>query len=119
MLWNYRAMRAAMSDRNEAAAGAPFNAFRHESRLPDAASADAVTPNLDTFYSSAWLDLRAEPVVISVPEMPDRRYFHHQLVDMYTHNFAFIGTRTTGTNGGHYLIAGPVGRDPRPAASRG
>jgi hypothetical protein len=114
VLRNYQALRAAMSDRSEAAAGAPFNAFRHESRLPDAASADAVTPNLDTLHSSAWLDLRAEPMVISVPEMPDRRYFHLQLVDMYTHNFAFIGSRATGTNGGHYLIAGPGWEGPTP-----
>lgn len=114
VLWNYRTLRAAMSDRSEAAAGAPFNAFHHESRLPDAASAEAVTPNLDTLNSSAWLDLRAEPMVISVPEMPDRRYFHLQLVDMYTHNFAFIGSRATGTNEGHYLIAGPGWEGPTP-----
>jgi hypothetical protein len=65
------------------------------------------TPNSDTPYSMAGLDLRAEPLVLTVPAMEAGRYFSIQLVDLYTHNFAYIGSRTTGNGGGHFLLAGP------------
>jgi hypothetical protein len=83
-----------------------FNRFRHYARgfTPD--DRDIVTPNNDTPYSWAWFDLRAEPVVISVPASPER-YYVIQLVDLYTHNFAYIGSRATGTEAGDYLLAGP------------
>ena len=55
-----------------------------------------------------WLDLRAEPVVISVPEIEAERYYSFQLIDLYTHNFAYIGTLTTGNGAGEYLISGPA-----------
>jgi hypothetical protein len=85
----------------------PFNQFTHNRDLLDPSFTDVVRPNNDTLYSMAWLDLRSEPVVISVPEVPDDRYYVLQLVDLYTHNFAYIGTRTTGNGAGNYLIAGP------------
>jgi hypothetical protein len=53
------------------------------------------------------LDLRTEPIVLSFPKLPANRYFSVQLIDAYTHNFAYIGTRATGNEGGSYLIAGP------------
>lgn len=59
------------------------------------------TANSDTPYSFAALDLRSEPMVLTVPEMEEGRYFSVQLIDMYTHNFDFIGTRTVGNNGGY------------------
>ena len=65
------------------------------------------TPNSDTPYSFAVLDLRSEPMVITLPKIEAGRYFSVQLIDMYTHNFEFIGTRTTGNGGGNFLIAGP------------
>jgi len=65
------------------------------------------TPNSDTPYSFVGLDLRAEPVVLTIPAIDANRYFSVQLVDIYTHNFDYIGTRTTGNGGGTYLIAGP------------
>jgi hypothetical protein len=52
-------------------------------------------------------DLRAEPIVLSVPAMEKNRYFSVQLIDYYTFNFDYIGTRTTGNNGGSFLLAGP------------
>jgi hypothetical protein len=52
-----------------------------------------------------WADISREPVVISVPEMEPERYYSFQLIDLYTHNFAYIGTLTTGNKAGKYLIA--------------
>lgn len=64
------------------------------------------TPNSDTPYSFLGADLRAEPLVIGVPAVPDR-YYSLQFIDMYTHNFAYVGSRATGSDAGHYLLAGP------------
>ncbi len=83
------------------------NDFYHRTQLITPDFHGVVTPNNDTLYSSAWLDLRAEPVVLSVPEVPTPRYYSMQLVDIYTDNFAIFGVRTTGRSAGNYLIAGP------------
>ena len=53
------------------------------------------------------MDLRAEPIVLTVPPIEKERYFSIQLIDAYTFNFAYIGSRATGNDGGSYLIAGP------------
>lgn len=84
-----------------------FNVFRNYSEPFTAANHDIVTPNNDTPYSWAWLDLRAEPVVVSVPKVPEGRYYVLQLIDVFTQNFAYIGSRATGNDAGHFLIAGP------------
>ena len=84
-----------------------FNRFRHYSRPASPADTDIVTPNNDTPYSWAWLDLRAEPMVLKLPAVPAPRYAVNQWFDLYTHNFAYTGVRTTGRNGGTYLFAGP------------
>ncbi len=65
------------------------------------------TPNSDTPYSWIGLDLRAEPIVFSVPPFAKNRYWSLQLIDLYTHNFDYLGSRTTGNGGGNYMIAGP------------
>lgn len=67
---------------------------------------DVVTPNVDTIYSIAWLDLKRGPVVLNVPDTNDR-YYVMQLMDAWTNNFASIGRRTTGTNAGKFAIVGP------------
>jgi hypothetical protein len=64
------------------------------------------TPNSDTPYSFLGADLRAEPLEISVPAVPDR-YYSLQFIDMYTHNFAYVGSRATGSEAGSYLLTGP------------
>ena len=66
-----------------------------------------VTPNADTPYCMLWADIRTEPAVITVPEMEPDRFYHFQLVDLYTHNFGYIGTLTTGNKAGRFLIVGP------------
>jgi hypothetical protein len=65
------------------------------------------TPNSDTPYSWIGLDLRSEPIVFTVPAIAKNRYWSLQLIDLYTHNFAYLGSRTTGNGGGSFMIAGP------------
>ena len=84
-----------------------FNRFRHYARSATPADKDIVTPNNDTPYSWAWLDLRAEPFVLSLPAVPAPRYYVNQWFDLYTHNFAYTGVRTTGREAGNYLFVGP------------
>jgi hypothetical protein len=66
------------------------------------------TPNSDTPYTFLGADLRAEPLVLSVPAVAKGRYYSLQFIDMYTHNFAYVGSRATGNAPGHYLLAGPT-----------
>jgi hypothetical protein len=66
-----------------------------------------VTPNSDTPYSYLWMDLRAEPLVVTVPPIEPNRYYTGQLIDLYTYNFSYLGTRAYGNEGGTFLIAGP------------
>jgi hypothetical protein len=65
------------------------------------------TPNSDTPYSFLALDLRSEPMVLTVPQIEENRYFSIQLIDLYTHNFEYLGSRTTGNKGGQFLLTGP------------
>ena len=67
---------------------------------------DVVTPNVDTVYSTAWLDLPQNPVVLIVPDTDDR-YYLVQIMDAYSNTFASIGRRTTGTKAGKFVIVGP------------
>ncbi len=66
-----------------------------------------VTPNSDTPYSFMFMDLRAEPMVITVPAVAKQRYYSVQLVDGNTFNYGYMGSRTTGNGAGSYLVAGP------------
>ena len=72
------------------------------------------TPNSDTPYSAVGADLRAEPLVLTVPPIEQDRYYSLQFVDGYTHNFAYVGSRTTGNGGGKYLLAGPNWKGDKP-----
>ena len=84
---------------------APLNKFSHATTLKDASFRGGGNPNTDTLYSVAWLDLTTEPMVLSVPAID--RYYTMQIAGFSSDNFAYVGTRTTGTNAGNYLIAGP------------
>lgn len=86
---------------------APYNQLVNIPRVFTPDDKALQTPNSDTPYSWIGLDLRAEPLVITVPPIAHERYFSVQLIDLYTHNFDYIGSRTTGNDGGHFLIAGP------------
>jgi hypothetical protein len=65
-----------------------------------------VSANNDTLYTSALMDLRAEPVVLQVPDVP-QRYYSFMLVDLVTDNFDYVGTRATGARAGTYVVTGP------------
>jgi hypothetical protein len=82
-----------------------FNQLSCDARLFTPEDKAVVTPNSDTPYCMFWVDIREEPRVISVPEMEAERFYHFQLIDLYTHNFAYLGTLTTGNKAGKYLIA--------------
>lgn len=84
-----------------------FNRFRHYAQAFTPANRDVVTPNNDTPYSWSALDLRAEPIVVSVPKVTGNRYYVLQFVDLFTFNMAYVGSRTTGNGAGNYLVVGP------------
>ena len=97
---------------------APFNQLRNGARVFTYKDTVVITPNSDTPYSFACLDLRAEPLVISVPPVTDGRYFSVQLVDANTYNFGYIGSRTTGNSGGSYMVVSPEWQGTPPAGMR-
>jgi len=84
----------------------PVNALHGKAATFDHTFKDVITPNADTPYSMALLDLRAEPVVLQVPAVTDR-YYVFQFVDLFGTNPHFIGSRATGTQAGTYLAVGP------------
>ena len=57
------------------------------------------TTNSDTLYSRALLDLRAEPMVVTLPTIETKRYYTVQIIDLYTYNSDYLGTRTIGNEG--------------------
>ena len=86
---------------------AAWNHLVNTPRVYTPADTAIQTPNSDTPYSWLGMDLRAEPLVLTVPSIEKERYFSVQLIDAYTFNFAYIGSRATGNDGGSFLIAGP------------
>jgi hypothetical protein len=92
MLYGYKTMQEQTQDQFSSAYIGGFGRFRHYSRTYTPEDTDIVTPNNDTPYSWAWLDLRGEPWVLTVPDVPQDRYNVFQWFDLYTHNFAYIET---------------------------
>lgn len=86
---------------------APINQLFNESRTFTPADTGVVTSNSDTPHSFDWMDLRAEPMVICIPEIEKDRYSSVMLTSLYTYNFRYLGSRTTGNGGGCYAVAGP------------
>ncbi|MCC6411097.1 MAG: DUF1254 domain-containing protein [Saprospiraceae bacterium] len=86
---------------------APWNHINNNNRVFTPEDKVVQTPNSDTPYSMLGMDLRTEPIVLTVPPIEEGRYFSIQLIDAYTHNFAYIGSRTTGNGGGSFMVAGP------------
>ncbi|MBX9760925.1 MAG: DUF1254 domain-containing protein [Beijerinckiaceae bacterium] len=101
-------------DKNSGQYKGPFNSIYNEARTFTWQDTAVVTPNSDTPYSMLWVDLRAEPVVISVPAIDPRRYYSIQLIDGNTFNYGYIGSRATGSEAGDYMIAGPHWTGARP-----
>jgi hypothetical protein len=115
LVMNYAVMNEFVIDKNSGQYKAPFNTINNEARVFTYKDTAVVTPNSDTPYSMLWLDLRAEPMVISVPAVEKRRYYSVQLVDGNVYNYGYIGSRATGNDAGDYLVVGPDWKGDTPA----
>ena len=104
---NSRIQYAYFVDKKDSDYKAPWNTLCNIPRVFTPADRAVQTPNSDTPYSWIGLDLRTEPIVFTIPVIEKSRYWSLQLVDLYTHNFDYLGSRTTGNNGGSFMIAGP------------
>src|SRR5882672_10154239 len=107
MVDNYRIQYAYFVDHDNPEFKVPWNQIDNIPRVYTPADTAIQTPNSDTPYSFVGMDLRAEPVVLTVPPIEKKRYFSIQLIDAYTFNFAYAGSRATGNDGGSFLVAGP------------
>ena len=107
LVMNYAVMNEFAIDPTSSQFKAPFNQIKNEHRVSTYEDTAVITPNSDTPYSMLWADLRAEPLVVSVPAIEKKRYYSVQLIDGNTYNFGYIGSRATGPEAGDYLVVGP------------
>jgi hypothetical protein len=107
MIMNYSVFYDYFIDKFSPAYKAPINQIYNTARVYTPEDTTIVTPNSDTPYSFVAMDLRAEPFVICNPEIEKSRYFAVQLIDLYTFNFGYMGSRTTGNGANCGMIAGP------------
>src|SRR5580692_11613840 len=107
IVMNYAVMYEYAVDRNSGQFKAPFNEINNEARVFTYKDTAIITPNSDTPYSIAWFDLRAEPIVLSVPAVEKTRYYSVMLCDGNTFNYGYIGSRATGSEAGDYMVVGP------------
>ncbi len=103
----YRIMYSYFVDASSPDYKAGWNEIKNIPRVYTHEDRAVQTPNSDTPYSFLALDLRTEPMVLTVPRIEEDRYFSIQLIDLYTHNFEYLGSRTIGNDGGQFLLAGP------------
>jgi hypothetical protein len=115
LVMNYAVMQEYCVDKNSGQYKGPFNQITNDARVFTYEDTAIVTPNSDTPYSMLWVDLRAEPMVLSVPAVEKERYYSVQFVDGNTYNYGYIGSRATGTEPGDYLIVGPDWKGETPA----
>ncbi len=115
IVMNYAVMNEFAVDTASSQFKAPFNEIKNEHRVATYEDTAVITPNSDTPYSLLWADLRAEPLVVSVPAVEKKRYYSVQLIDGNTYNFGYIGSRASGPEAGDYLIVGPDWKAETPA----
>jgi hypothetical protein len=115
MVDSYRIEYGYFVDKKDPEYKGPWNEIHNTARVYTPADTAIQTPNSDTPYSYVGMDLRAEPLILTVPPIEKERYFSIQLIDAYTFNFAYIGSRATGNGGGSYLIAGPNWKGEKPS----
>jgi len=116
---NYRIQYSYFVDKNDPEFKAPWNQVYNNARVYTPEDRAIQSPNSDTPYSYFGADLRAEPLVLTMPAVEPGRYYSAQFIDLYTFNFAYVGTRTTGNGPGSFLLAGPLWRGDRPAGIKG
>lgn len=104
---NYRVMYSYFVNKDDPEYKGGWNEVHSTARVYTPADKAVQTPNSDTPYSALGADLRAEPLVLTVPPIEQNRYYSLQFIDLYTYNMAYVGSRTTGNGGGKYLLAGP------------
>jgi len=92
---NYRIQYAYFVDKNNPEYKGKWNEMHNTARVYTPDDKAVQTPNSDTPYSFAGVDLRTEPMVITVPTIEKERYYSIQFIDMYTFNFAYVGSRAT------------------------
>ncbi len=109
MVMNYKTIFNYVVDTENPEYKGPFNQLSCVARLFTPEDKAIVTPNADTPYCMFWMDVRAEPMVLSVPEMEPERFYHFQLINLYTHNFAYVGTLTTGNGAAPSSSPDPIG----------
>jgi hypothetical protein len=107
IVMNYAVMYEFSVDTKNSQFKAPFNQIKNLAYVATYKDTAVVTPNSDTPYSTLWFDLRAEPMVVSVPAVEKSRYYTVQLIDGNTFNFGYIGSRATGSDAGDYMVVGP------------
>ena len=115
IVMNYGIMYEYAVDRSSTQFKAPFNQIKNLSHVATYKDTAIVTPNSDTPYSFVWVDLRAEPMVVSVPAVDPKRYYAVQLIDGNTFNYGYIGSRATGSEAGDYMVVGPEWKGATPA----
>ena len=115
LVMNYAVMYEYAVDAKSSQFKAPFNQINNMHRVATYEDTAIITPNSDTPYSLGFLDLRAEPIVISVPAVAKNRYYSVQLTDGNTYNYGYIGSRATGSGAGDYLVVGPDWKGETPA----
>jgi hypothetical protein len=104
---NYRVQYSYYINRENPEYKGGWNEIHNTARVYTPEDKSVQTPNSDTPYSMLGADLRAEPLVLTVPPIEQDRYYSLQFIDGYTYNIAYVGSRTTGNGGGKYLLAGP------------
>ncbi len=114
MVDNYRIQYAYFVNKQDPEYKGGWNEIHNTARVYTPEDKAIQSPNSDTPYSFIGADLRAEPLVLTVPPVEDGRYYSLQFIDGYTYNFAYVGSRTTGNGGGKYLLAGPGWQGERP-----
>jgi hypothetical protein len=107
MVDDYRVMYSYFVNKEDPEYKGDWNQIHNTPRVYTPEDTTIQTPNSDTPYSTVGADLRAEPLVLTVPPVEQDRYYSLQFVDGYTYNIDYVGSRTTGNGGGKYLLAGP------------
>lgn len=115
IVMNYAVMYEYSVDKDSGQYKAPFNHIKNEARVFTYKDTAIVTPNSDTPYSLVWMDLRSEPIVLSVPAIEKGRYYAVQLEDGNCFNYGYIGSRATGNDAGDYMVVGPDWKGDLPA----